>query len=170
MVINHKKTKDWLKLAFNNLDRVTRNFKVNDYADCIFRIQLSIEQLQKSLLFLMGLQFKKTHEPSKIIESFASSERTNLEEEKRIILLNIANIAKKLEQEETKTRYGVIRGEDLIAPEDEYDINKAEKFLSDLNKILGDIIKLFEDLQNFSDEIEELLNYKKLISELITSE
>jgi len=45
---------------------------------CIFRIQLSMEQLQKALLVLLGLQFRKTHEPSKRLESIESNEHIEI--------------------------------------------------------------------------------------------
>ncbi len=167
MVINYKKTKDWFKLAFNNLDRVIRNYKVKDYADCVFRIQLSIEQLQKALLFLLGLQFKKTYEPSIIIESFLSSENSNIEEDKRNSLLNIANLAKDLEQEETKTRYGIMKGENLIPPEEEYDIIKTKVYLKNVIEILIEILELLKNLQEFNVERKKLRYFKNMIKKVI---
>ncbi len=68
MADNHKRTKEWLSLSLKNVTRVMGNYKTRDYPFCVFMTQLSIEQLQKSLIFFLGLQFRKTHEPSKILE------------------------------------------------------------------------------------------------------
>ena len=163
MVINHTKTKEWFNLAFNNLDRVIRNYKLRDYADCVFRIHLSTEQLQKSLLFLLGLQFRKTHEPSVIIESFLLKQDIDIEEDINKKLLKIAKLARTIEQEETKTRYGSIRKGKLIKPEEEYDKNRTDVFLKLLIEIMAKIMGLLKNLKDFNEECVEVQKYKNSI-------
>ena len=82
MTSNSDASKDWFRLAHNNLKRVIRNFNQKDYADTIFRIQLSTEQLQRDLLLFLGIQFRKTHEPSKILDAIVYNPENNLEEER----------------------------------------------------------------------------------------
>ncbi|GAG22880.1 unnamed protein product [marine sediment metagenome] len=43
MTTNYKRTKDWLSLAFNNLNRVIKFYEINEFAAYVFRIQLSTE-------------------------------------------------------------------------------------------------------------------------------
>ncbi|MBD3256486.1 MAG: hypothetical protein GF383_15430 [Candidatus Lokiarchaeota archaeon] len=45
MTDNYKRTKEWIELAFQNIDRVIRNYKQKDYPICVFCIQLAVEQL-----------------------------------------------------------------------------------------------------------------------------
>jgi HEPN domain-containing protein len=137
------------------LDRVIRNYEVEDYADCVFLIQLLIEPIQKSILFLIGLQFRKTHEPSIIIERYVLSQNNTIEENIKNSLLKIANLAKDVEQEETKTGYGVVGDERLITPEEEYDINKTKIYSKNLKGILREILKLLEDLEGFQDDCKK---------------
>jgi HEPN domain-containing protein len=167
---NYQRTKEWFKLASNNIERVIRNYLSNDYADCIFRIQLSIEELQKALIFLLGMQFKKTHYPSKILQSVETNRTPNIERNKIQKIHQIANIAKKIENEETKTRYGVIKNGKLITPEDQYVKRDAIHYLEDLSKILEKIIVLLSEFKEFDKSIKDLKKYKKDISQLIENE
>lgn len=73
MTNNYNRFKEWLDLASNNIDKVIKFYKINEYSACVFRIQLSTEQLQKALIFLLGLQFRKTHKPSKILEAIENN-------------------------------------------------------------------------------------------------
>ena len=120
MTDNYKRTKEWLNLAFTNIDRVLTSFKQRDYSICIYFIQLSIEQLQKSLIFLLGLQFRKTREPSKILESIKTNKNMQIEPEKLEKIIKIASISKKIESEGPATRYGEIIDCELLAPKIEY--------------------------------------------------
>jgi HEPN domain-containing protein len=102
---NYDSTKQWFQLAYNNIKRVIRNYKQKDYADTIFRIQLSVEQLQKGLLIFLGFQFKKSHEPSKIIDSILMKTDVNLDDKIKRNLKDISLYAKEIEKEVTFTRY-----------------------------------------------------------------
>lgn len=75
---NYQRTKEWLILAFNNFEKVLMFFKINEYDDCVFRIQLSMEQPQKALIFLFGVQIRKTHEASRILDSLTYSEKLGI--------------------------------------------------------------------------------------------
>ena len=118
---NYTNTKEWLSLAFKNIERVIRNYKISDYSECVFKIQLSIEQLQKALIFLLGFQFHKIHDPSRILESIENNNNI-IQIEKEIIdrIKNVASLAKDIEGEGTATRYGIIEEGKLITPEDKY--------------------------------------------------
>jgi HEPN domain-containing protein len=163
---NHKRSKEWLSLAFNNIERVIRNFKDNDYVACVFRIQLSIEQLQKAIIFLLGLQFRKIHEPSKILESVEFNNNIQIEKKNLDQIKLIAELAKNIEEEGTDTRYGRIIDDKLISPEDKYDKTEASKFLNDLKEILIILKDLLKNISNFEKEVEKIIEYIKGIKEL----
>ena len=166
MTDNHKRSKEWLSLAFNNIERVIRNFKDNDYVACVFRIQLSIEQLQKAIIFLLGLQFRKIHEPSKILESVEFNNNIQIEKKNLDQIKLIAELAKNIEEEGTDTRYGRIIDDKLISPEDKYDKTGASKFLNDLKEILIILKDLLKNISNFEKEVEKIIEYVKGIKEL----
>ncbi|MEM3563320.1 MAG: HEPN domain-containing protein [Candidatus Jordarchaeaceae archaeon] len=60
----------WILMAISDLERVIRNFESEDFAAAVFRAQTSAERLSKGLIFLFGLQFKKTHKPQQLSKMF----------------------------------------------------------------------------------------------------
>jgi HEPN domain-containing protein len=167
LTTNYHRTKEWFELALNNLNRVIRNFEFRDYADCVFRIQLTIEQLQKSLLFLLGLQFRKTHFVSKILENIDDYENLNLEEDVSKQIKEIAELSKILEEENTKTRYGIIEDNKLITPEETYNKDKTIEFLIVLNKIIEKVVTLLEPLSELENLNSNLKKNSQKIKEFI---
>ncbi|HEY0088856.1 MAG TPA: HEPN domain-containing protein [Candidatus Lokiarchaeia archaeon] len=166
MTSNYDTTKQWFQLAYNNIKRVIRNYEQQDYADTIFRIQLSIEQLQKGLLGFLGVQFRKNHKPSKILDSIIHNSNIKLENKKKEIIKNISLFAKEIEKEETFTRYGIKYGGRIIAPEEYYDKKITLKYISNLKEILNLLILIFDDVLGLELEIEQMNKYKKRIEEL----
>lgn len=166
MSTNYKRSKEWLSLAFNNLDKVIKFYEINEFAACVFRIQLSTEQLQKALLVLLGLQFRKTHEPSKILESIESNEHIEIEEKFLEMIKKIADLSKNIEDEGTVTRYGIIVDGVLISPEEKYDKAKTDEWLDDLEKILIIFKDLFEEKPDFEVELTTLSEFIVKIEEL----
>jgi len=167
---NYQRAKEWLRLAFNNIERVIRDYKLEDYAGSIFRIQLSIEQLQKSLIFLLGLHFKKTHEPSKILKSFTLNQNQKIDESHLKKIHDIAKLAQDIENEETKTRYGVIEHGKLITPEDRYDRGDSIQYLKDLGKITKYITELYQEFEDFNEVVNKLKEYYNQLSMVISDE
>ena len=166
MSTNYKRTKEWLSLAFNNLNKVIKFYEINEFAACVFRIQLSTEQLQKALIVLLGLQFRKTHEPSKILESIESNEYIEIEEKFLEMIKKIADLSKNIEDEGTVTRYGIIVDDELISPEEKYDKTKTDEWLGDLEKILIIFKDLFEENPDFEVELTTLSEFIVKIEEL----
>ena len=166
MSTNYKRSKEWLSLAFNNLDKVIKFYEINEFAACVFRIQLSTEQLQKALIVLLGLQFRKTHEPSKILESIESNEHIEIEEKFLEMIKKIADLSKNIEDEGTVTRYGIIIDGELISPEEKYDKAKTDEWLDDLEKILIIFKDLFEENPDFEVELTTLSEFIVKIEEL----
>lgn len=167
MVTNYKNTKEWLNLAFTNIERVIRNYKINDFSECVSKIQLSIEQLQKALIFLLGLQFRKIHDPSRILESIENNDNIKIEQELLERIKKVASLAKNIEGEGTITRYGIIEDGKLISPQDKYDKLEADKYLKDLQEILINIKELLKEIPTLEQEITTLSKFIKECKELI---
>ena len=166
MTTNYKRTKEWLSLAFNNLGKVIKFYEINEFAACVFRIQLSTEQLQKALVVLLGLQFRKTHEPSKILESIESNEHIKFEEKYLKMIKRIAVLSKNIEDEGTATRYGIIVDNKLISPDEKYDKAKTDEWLDDLKKILIIFKELFKENPDLEPELTTLSEFITKIEEL----
>ncbi len=164
MTNNYEKTKEWLGLAFKNIERVIRNYTINDYSECVFKIQLSVEQLQKALILLLGFKFRKIHNPSIILESIETD--GNIKIEKKILenIKKVAALAKEIEGEGISTQYGIIKEGKLITPEEKYDKSEAIKYLKDLKEILINVKALIKGLPNLKQEIIFL---SKFINECI---
>lgn len=167
MITNYKNTKEWLGLAFNNIERVIRNYKINDFSECVFKIQLSVEQLQKALIFLLGFQFRKIHNPSQILESIENNNNIKIEKEILDRIKKVASLAKNIEAEGTITRYGIIEDGKLISPEDKYHKLEADKYLKDLKEILINLKELLKEIPTLEYEITSLSKYIKECRELI---
>lgn len=166
MTTNYKRTREWLGLAFNNLDKVITFYEINEFAACVFRIQLSTEQLQKALVVLLGLQFRKTHEPSKILESIEINEHITIEENLLERIKRIAVLSKKIEEEGTATRYGIIIDNKLVSPDEKYDKEKTDQYLDNLNKILIIFKDLFKENLDLEPELTTLSEFITKIEEL----
>ena len=167
MTNNYKRTKEWLDLAFKNIERVLKYYKDNDYADTVFKIQLSIEQLQKALIFLLGMQFRKTHDPSEILETIEYNNSIKIEKKKIEQIKKIAALAKDIEGEGATTRYGIIKNDELITPEDKYDNIIVNKFLNDLKDVLINIYELLKEIPDLEHELIKLLDFIKNFRDLL---
>lgn len=166
MTDNHQRTKEWLNLALTNINRVIGSYRQRDYSICIYFIQLSIEQLQKSLIFLLGLQFRKTHEPSKILESIETDKNIQIEFDILKKIKKIASISKEIESEGPSTRYGELIDGELLTPEKKYDKDNAKKFLNDLKEIIIQLLSLLENLPDFELEMKFLQKKNKKLGKL----
>ncbi len=167
MTNNYVKTKEWLSLAFNNLERVIRNYKISDYSECVFKIQLSIEQLQKALIFLLGLQFRKIHDPSRILESIENNNNIIIEKEILDRIKHVASLAKGIEGEGTGTRYGTIDEGKLISPEDKYDKLEADRYLKDLKEILINLKEILKEIPILEQDIRLISKFIKECKDLM---
>lgn len=167
MTDNYKRTKEWLSLAFNNIERVIRNYTISDYSECVFKIQLSIEQLQKALIFLLGFQFHKIHDPSRILESIENNNNIKIEKEILDRIKKVASLAKNIEGEGTATRYGIIEEGKLIAPEEKYDKLEADKYLRDLKEILINLKEIFKEIPNLVHDITSITKFIKECKDLM---
>ncbi|TFG23092.1 MAG: HEPN domain-containing protein [Promethearchaeota archaeon] len=170
MADNLNTTKEWLELAFKNRQKVIKFYKIEEFAATVFRIQLSIEQLQKSLVFLIGLKFRKTHEPSKILDLIEKDENIQIEQKYINKIKKIAKISKDIEEQGTATRYGEIIDGKLVSPDNRYNKSESLKYMKDLMKILVILNDLLESIPDFKIPIQSITKYISEIKELIIDE
>lgn len=166
MTNNYNRFNEWLGLASNNIDKVIKFYKINEYSACVFRIQLSTEQLQKALIFLLGLQFRKTHEPSKILEAIENNSIIQIEKKNLNQIKKLTTIAREIEKEETATRYGIVIDGKLISPDDYYDKDKTDTFINKLKEIIIIFRELLKEIPDLEQEIKHLHKFIKKIEEL----
>lgn len=161
MVTNFERARGWILMSISDLERVTRNFESEDFAATVFRAQTATERLCKGIIFLMGLQFKKTHEPTVIIKNFLDEETLN--ETQRELLSEIISKAKILEEQGTIPRYGIETATTIIRPEELYDREKTLRLIHVTKDLFNTFIKLLEN-QKFLPDIKSEL--RSVISEL----
>jgi len=164
---NYNKTKEWLSLAFRNVERVIKNYQFSDYSECVYKIQISIEQLQKALILLLGLQFRKIHDPSKILDLFTNNNSLEIEIEILNRIKEVAFLAKGIEGEGTATRYGTIEEGKLISPEDKFGKLEADKYLKDLKNILLTLKEIFKEIPYLKQDIPLFIKFIKKCEDLL---
>lgn len=158
MTTNHDRAREWLRMALRDFERAERSFMNGDYPDSIFRAQFASEKACKSLIFLLGLEFKKIHEPTEILAR--SLDERKLELEISNIISKIIKSGMKLESEKTIPRYGLETEEGLISPEKIYTREKAEDLLKAISSILKNIKDLIAKegiLPEIKEEIENVI-------------
>lgn len=164
MGTNFERARVWILMAISDLERVIRNFESEDFAAAVFRAQTSAERLSKGLIFLFGLQFKKTYKPTAIIKKVLG-ERQLTETQKKLVS-QIISKAKILEEQGTIPRYGVETPTTILRPEELYDKNKTLELIRVASELVDVYIRLLE-LQNlFPDVQPELRRVKVELSKL----
>lgn len=137
---NFSQASKWILSFIGDVNRVKRSFDFEDYSDTIFRAQFAVEKLNKAILILFGLKFKKTYTPSDIINEDLISERIKiLDEETKKLLLKITKSTRKFERLGTTPRYGFIRDNELVLPEELYSSKE------DIEHLLNEFLIISED-------------------------
>ncbi|GAB4320096.1 MAG: hypothetical protein Kow0069_23920 [Promethearchaeota archaeon] len=152
MTSNHDRARDWLAFSFENMATALKLFETEQYPACVFRIQLSVE----SLVFLCGMQFKKTHELSRLLDSFPSSSEQSLEPEVAGKIRQISTLAKQVEGVGTASRYGAEVNGRLVLPSELFDEKSAREFFAVTSKITGLTAALLEGVEGFVEEANRL--------------
>ncbi|MFB0559685.1 MAG: HEPN domain-containing protein [Candidatus Lokiarchaeia archaeon] len=152
-------------MAISDLERVTRKFESEDYAATVYRAQVAAERLCKGIIFLIGLQFKKTHEPTVIIKNFLDEE--TLEEAQKELLSEIITKAKILEEQGTIPRYGIETPTTILRPEEVYDRKKTLDIIRATNDLVETFIRLLENQKILPEVQSELRRAKNELSKLL---
>jgi HEPN domain-containing protein len=152
-------------MAISDLKRIARDFESEDFAAAVFRAQIAAERLCKAIIFLMGLQFKKTHEPTTIIKDLL--EEKTLDEEQRKLLSEIISKAKILEDQGTLPRYGLETASNITRPEEIYNRKKALELIHVTYDLVDVFIKFLENRKLLTDMQLELRRSKSELSRLL---
>ena len=169
MNTNFTQARNWIISAINDIDRIAKNLKRKDFAAVAFRSQFAIEKLNKALLSYMGIKIEKTHTPSKLLKDILKDEEIlTFDDETEEILNNIIKFSIYFEEQGTITRYGTIKNEIWIFPEDIYNsVEDVKEFIVNLVNMVNNYLILLNKTFNItSDEFKELKNLKKLLKKL----
>lgn len=168
MKTNFTQANSWIISAINNIKRVLNSLKRKDFADVAFRSQFAVEKLNKAILSLLGVKFEKTHTPAKTLKSVIFDENIINNETTKKNLLKILNYSNFFEDEGTKTRYGISKGEKLTIPEHIYlSLEDVKRFILNLQEIVETyMIVLNKTFDINENEFKELKQMKKLKKKL----
>lgn len=118
------------------------------------------------MIFLLGLQFRKTQEPSKILEAIKNNSSIQIEKKNLNQIKKLTTIAREIEKEETATRYGIVIDGKLISPDDYYDKDKTDNFIKKIKEIIIIFRELLKEIPDLEQEIKNLQKFIKKIEEL----
>jgi len=165
---NYLRTRKWLKMAVKDVERSLRSYLQEDYADSAFRAQFPAEKLCKSMIFLLGFQFKKTHTPAQIIAKEALRERTTkMSSDVNRILSDFTRTARYLEEQGIAARYGLEVAGTLVTPEEFFSRDRAMELLKRLTSLLDVFLEAVSALKTPSEkEIPELAEAREKLQEL----
>jgi len=109
-------------------------------------------RILKSIIVALGFDPPKTHFPSKKLEEIlVDVELGNLDLDIspsiRMMIEKIINIARSLEDEVTRPRYGVRHVDRIIHPDDLYSTDIIKLFLNDVKYVLNETLNLFRELK-----------------------
>ncbi len=128
----------WLQMAHNDILVALSLYKSKQWAATIFHLQQAVEKLEKALLTLNGVEPRKTHTPSRDLLRIISSFDIPIQN----ILFQIVTLARTIEDEGTRPRYGIRHVNGIKTPQEIYNEENAKEFLADTLQIL----KLVEQL------------------------
>lgn len=168
---NFLRARKWLKMAVKDTERTLRSYSQGDYADSAFRTQFAAEKLCKSVIFILGFQFKKTHRPAQIIEKEVLTERsTKMLAGAKKILSELVTTSRYLEEQGVASRYGLEIEGSLLTPDELFNEEKAGKMLTKLNSLLQLFVELVSVLKIQEDELPELKEVVEKSKELTQHE
>ncbi len=142
---------DWVDLAMSDLKAVSKLSIFENRGAVVFHLQQCTEKILKAIMAALGFDPPKTHFPSrKLEEILVDIELGNLELDIspgiRTRIERIINIARSIEDEVTRPRYGIRHVDRIIHPDDLYSTDIIKLFLNDVRYILNETLNLFREL------------------------
>ena len=166
-----KLVEGWINLALSDL-KVASELNVYSYRGAIvFHLQQCVEKLLKGIIVALGFEPPRTHFPSKKIEEIlleVELEKLSVElsDRCRSLLESIINVAKSLEDEVTRPRYGVRHVDRIVLPDELYSIDTVRMFFDDVKFIIEKAIEVFHELDtcrrnpSMCEKLSEALSYE----------
>jgi len=128
---NIEMIKGWLKLALLDWRAIEVLSPQEHKGVIIYHAQQFVEKLCKAIISSLGFEPPKTHNPSQIIDDLISSVKLgelklNLEKKVMSIFEHIVSLARTLEDEKTRPRYGIRYLDKIIPPDEFYSIDQVK--------------------------------------------
>jgi HEPN domain-containing protein len=155
-------------MALADLPRVERSYLAGDFADVAYRVQFCSEKVIKGILLMYGIQFKKYHEVSAIVENELLS-NPDLEKNEIHFIEEIARLSKEIEVISTTPRYGSVVADTFTSPEHLFDASNTRDFTMKLIDELDAFVNLLEikDPQNWQEIMEGCTSARNSLQHLV---
>jgi len=133
---NMELTGSWLKLAIEEWKLIEQIDISTNRGSAVYHAQQFVEKLCKAIIAALGFEPPKTHAPSWVIDSIISDHKLgiinlNLSKQDIYRLEQISSLAKTLEDERTRPRYGVRHGNIIVSPNEYYSTDAVKLLLQD---------------------------------------
>jgi HEPN domain-containing protein len=157
---NFQKTKDWMYLAWLELQAALETLQADDFSACIQHCQQSLERAVKSILAFLGKEVKPTHTPSLEIQRGiltipAEMQRLGLSPAQIEQLVRVVTWSLTLEGQGTMPRYGWETTERIIPPNEIYGAELTPLLIDHLLEAMSAVCQ-FHRLGHIQ-EIEEVV-------------
>ncbi len=141
----------WVDLAISDLKTVSKLSIIEDRGAIVFHLQQCVEKILKAIIVSLGFDPPKTHFPSKkleeiLVEIELGNLDLNIDPSARLRIERIISVARTLEDEVTRPRYGVRHADRIILPDELYSTDIIRLFLNDVKYVLSETIKFFQEL------------------------
>ncbi len=163
--------KGWIELALNDL-KVASELNIYEYrGPIVYHLQQCVEKILKGIIVALGFDPPRTHFPSKKLEEILlEAELGNLEiklsQNCKNLLEAIISVAKSLEDEVTRPRYGVRHADKIILPNELYSTDVVKMYFNDTKFVIEKTIEVFHELNICRDDpmvcqkLSEALSYE----------
>ncbi len=147
---NKKIVIGWLNLAFEDWDAVKKLEISTNKGVIVYHLQQFVEKICKALISALGYEPPKTHSPSRELETILfdiEDKGMNIPKEIFSKIDTLISIARTLEDEKTRPRYGVRHADFIIPPNEYYSRETVEMFFNDakvIAKLAFDVLRFLK--------------------------
>ncbi|HMF32579.1 MAG TPA: HEPN domain-containing protein [Candidatus Lokiarchaeia archaeon] len=168
MVFNFNLCRSWIQLASEDYFTAIDAIAASRRGIAVYHVQQSVEKLCKGLLAFFGREPRANHFPSGelsellresdlIAESAENQNEGELSAEKtgnsvlllknKTQILEIVLLARSIEDEMTRPRYGIRHASGIVLPQEIYTDEQVSSFLEDLRQIAKCIHDIFSNTE-----------------------
>ncbi len=151
--------KGWIQLALNDWSVI----KSLDYSvhrgPIVYHLQQFVEKLCKAILIALGFESPKTHFPSRLIDSILidielGHLNIQISRKEKEILEKISSLAKSIEDEGVRPRYGIRHIDLIILPDEIYSEDRVKLFERDA-RYIAFLVWSFLESRSYCKEIPD---------------
>ncbi|MHA1579213.1 MAG: HEPN domain-containing protein [Candidatus Freyarchaeota archaeon] len=149
MVNNFDIASGWIRLAFEDWRVIGRLSVEENRGAIVYHVQQFVEKLLRAVISVLGFEPRQVHNPSWQLDEILSDVQLGEIEEKIspddiALLEDVSSVAKTLEDERTRPRYGVRHASGVTTPNEYYSEDAVRQFLDDARFIAGALVRFFE--------------------------